>query len=100
MTSPASLSVVSRAGVASRKALASNTRPAQRNALALRRLLEFDLLSHDERDALERVYRNLNPVQLKRQLDAALEALWNTADLHPDRLRSVTATNDATYTPR
>ena len=65
-----------------------------------RRLLEFDLLSHDERDALERVYRNLNPVQLKRQLDAALEALWNTADLHPDRLRSVTATNDATYTPR
>ena len=64
------------------------------------KLLEFDLLSHDERDALERVYCNLNPVQLKRQLDAALEALLNTSDLHTDRTRSVTATNDATYTLR
>ena len=36
-----------------------------------RKLWEFDVLASGERDALVRVYRSLNPVRLKRQLDAA-----------------------------
>ena len=65
-----------------------------------RRLLEFDLLSADQREALDRGYRTLNPVRLKAQLNAALEALWDTAETHPDRQRSVTFTFEATYAAR
>ena len=61
------------------------------------KLIELDVLSADDRDALQRLYRSLNPVRLKRQLDSALEALWVTADPHPDRRRSVTVTSDTTY---
>ena len=65
-----------------------------------RRLLERDVLSYEERRALVRTYRTLNPVRLKARLDAALEALWATADHHSDHEPSVTVTSDATYAPR
>ena len=47
------------------------------------RLLDIYLLSHDRRASLQQLYRSLNPVSLRRQLDKALEALWDTAELHP-----------------
>ena len=61
-----------------------------------RRLMELNVLSSEDRQALERRYRALNPVRLKARLDAALEALWDTAELH----RSVTVTSEATYPAR
>ena len=64
------------------------------------RLLERDVLSAEERETLDRRYRTLNPVRLKARLDAALEALWATADRHPDHHRSVTVSSEATYAPR
>ena len=64
------------------------------------RLLERDVLSEEEREVLARRYRSLNPVRLKARLDAALQALWATADRHPDHHRSVTVSSEATYTAR
>ena len=63
------------------------------------RLLERDVLSEEEREVLARRYRSLNPVRLKARLEAALEALWTTADRRPDHYRSVTFTFDATRPP-
>ena len=47
------------------------------------RLLERGVLTHEQRDALERQYHRLNPVQLLAQINQALECLWSLAD-HPD----------------
>ena len=55
------------------------------------RLLDLDVLSHDQRASLQQLYRSLNPVSLRRQLDTALEALWATADTHKDQHLSVTS---------
>ena len=55
------------------------------------RLLERGVLSAEAHEALARTYRSLNPVRLKAQLDAALEALWATADRHQNHGPSVTA---------
>ena len=55
-----------------------------------RRLLERGVLSAEEQEALTRKYRTLNPVRLKAQLDAALEALWATADRRHDHQPPVT----------
>ena len=60
------------------------------------RLREWDGLTAEQRQALDGTYRSINPVRLKARLDAALEALWATADQHP----SVTPTFDATYALR
>ena len=65
-----------------------------------RRLLERGVLSAEERDALARRYRTLNPVRLRARIDTALDALWSTADRHPDYHRSVTVTSEATYALR
>lgn len=43
------------------------------------RLLEAGALGETERLALEREYQRLNPVKLKSQIEAALEALWKLA---------------------
>ncbi len=48
------------------------------------RLLELDALSDEQRDSLQRLYRSLNPVSLRNQLNNALEELWAAADPHPD----------------
>ena len=44
------------------------------------RLKERDVLTAEQRQALDRTYRSINPVRLKARLDTALEALWDTAD--------------------
>ena len=64
------------------------------------RIKEWDVLIAEQRQALDRTYRSINPVRLKARLDAALEALWNTAHRRQDHESSVTATLDATYAPR
>ena len=56
------------------------------------RLLACAVLAPEVRDALQRRYQSLNPVRLKAQLEAALEALWATAEPHPDHQRPVTGT--------
>ena len=43
------------------------------------RLLEYDVLSEMDRLRMQRRYELLNPVQLRRQIDEAVEALWKTA---------------------
>jgi hypothetical protein len=59
------------------------------------RLLTWDVLTPEAREALQRRYEGLNPVRLKAQLDAALEALWTTAEPHPDYQLPVTRTFEA-----
>ena len=54
------------------------------------RLLACAVLTPAAQEALRRRYASLNPVRLKAQLDAALEALWATAEPHPDHQRPVT----------
>ena len=51
------------------------------------RLTEYDVLTDEQRETLDRTYRAINPVRLRERLDAALQALWDTADL-PQELRS------------
>ena len=64
------------------------------------RLKERDVLTAEQRQALDRTYRSINPVRLKARLDAALEALWDTADRRQNHESSVTAPFDATYALR
>ena len=64
------------------------------------RLREWDGLTDDQRHALDTTYRAINPVRLKARLDAALEVLWDTADLRQNRDSSVTPTFEATYALR
>lgn len=47
------------------------------------RLLASNALSQQQREALEAVYKSLNPVQLCAQIEAAQQALWKLA--HPDQ---------------
>jgi hypothetical protein len=47
------------------------------------RLCATGVLKPDAREALDRLYHRLNPLQLRRQLDAALERLWALADPAP-----------------
>lgn len=44
------------------------------------RLLAAGVLDDAQRQSLERRYRSLNPVQLRAQIDAALEVLWKLAE--------------------
>ncbi len=48
-----------------------------------RRLLAAGVLGSEQRSAIEARYHRLNPAQLKRDIDAALELLWSLADLPP-----------------
>ena len=82
----------SRNGAKVRKVYDSARTPYQR-------LLEWDVLTAGERQALDRTYRSINPVRLKARLDDALEALWDTADRRRDHEPSVTVTFDATQIP-
>jgi hypothetical protein len=47
------------------------------------RLCATGVLKPEAREALDRLYHSLNPLQLRRQLDAALERLWALADPAP-----------------
>ena len=58
------------------------------------RLVTTDVLTSEKRDELERLYHRLNPLQLRRDLDAALERLW--ALTAPDPLRAQEDTEVAT----
>jgi hypothetical protein len=49
------------------------------------RLCAADVLSPAKRDELEALYRGLNPLQLQRELEAALERLWTFAAPDPQR---------------
>ena len=64
------------------------------------RLLAWNVLTPEEQESLQRRYESLNPVRLKAQLDAALEALWATAEPHPDHQRPVTGTFAASMASR
>lgn len=44
------------------------------------RLLESGVLGEAERQALDQLYRSLNPVELRAQVERELEALWRLAD--------------------
>ena len=46
------------------------------------RLLESGVLTPDAKQALDRLYRSLNPVRLREQVNRELEALWAMAE-HP-----------------
>jgi hypothetical protein len=43
------------------------------------RLLASGVLEEPQRQALERLYRSVNPVRLRAEIDAALEVLWKLA---------------------
>jgi hypothetical protein len=47
------------------------------------RLLAASALGADQKAALDARYRRLNPAQLKRDIDAALDLLWSLADPPP-----------------
>jgi hypothetical protein len=47
------------------------------------RLCATGVLKPEAQDALDRLYHSLNPLQLRRQLDAALERLWALATPAP-----------------
>ena len=49
------------------------------------RLLEYDVLTSEERVAMQRRYELLNPVRLKRGIDRAVERLLETAERRPIR---------------
>lgn len=44
------------------------------------RLRASGVLEEEQRQALERLYRSVNPVRLRAEIDAALEVLWKLAD--------------------
>jgi hypothetical protein len=66
------------------------------------RLCAADVLTPSKRAELEALYQRLNPLQLQRDLEAALERLWRLAATNPQRasagLPSVTLTNESTDT--
>ena len=64
------------------------------------RLLALGVLTPEEQESLERRYQGLNPVRLKAQLEAALEALWATAEPDSDHQRPVTPTSEASMPAR
>jgi hypothetical protein len=55
------------------------------------RLCATGVLTPTKRDALERLYQTLNPLQLRRDLDTALERLWTLAAPHPSRAQGNSA---------
>jgi hypothetical protein len=50
------------------------------------RLCAAGVLSAASRDSLERLYQSLNPLQLRRDLEGALERLWTLATPDPRRV--------------
>ena len=54
------------------------------------RLCAAGVLSPDKRDELDTLYQRLNPLQLRRELDAALERLWALAAPDPHRTQGDT----------
>ena len=58
------------------------------------RLCAAGVLAPGQRQALEALYQSLNPLQLRRDLDAALDRLWTLAA--PDPLRAQGDTQTAT----
>ena len=54
------------------------------------RLCAADVLSPATRHELETRYQQLNPLQLRRDLEAALERLWTLAAPDPCRLQEST----------
>jgi hypothetical protein len=54
------------------------------------RLCAAGVLSPDKRDELDTLYQRLNPLQLRRELDAALERLWALAAPDPHRAQGDT----------
>jgi transposase InsO family protein len=51
------------------------------------RLCAAGVLAPTKRDELERLYQRLNPLQLRRDLDAALDRLWPLAAPDPHRVQ-------------
>ena len=82
----------SRQGTRVRRIYATAQTPYQR-------LLTWEVLTGEARESLERRYQGLNPVRLKAQLEAALEALWATAEPDSDYQRPVTGTFEASVPP-
>ena len=54
------------------------------------RVCAADVLSPAKRDELEALYQSLNPLQLRRDLEAALDHLWPLAAPDPQRLAGPT----------
>jgi hypothetical protein len=54
------------------------------------RLLAAGVLTPDQRAALETLYRTLNPLTLRAQIDEALRRLWQLADRPPAEERPLT----------
>jgi hypothetical protein len=57
------------------------------------RLCAARILTAEHRQALEALYQSLNPLQLRRELDAALDRLWALAATDPRRAASSPATS-------
>jgi hypothetical protein len=51
------------------------------------------ILTAEQHQALEALYQSLNPLQLRRELDAALDRLWALAAPDPRRAASSPATS-------
>ena len=71
--------------VTKRRAGARSHRVYDRAQTPYQRLCAAGVLSADKRHALETLYQRLNPLQLRRDLDAALDRLWTLAALDPHR---------------
>ncbi len=57
------------------------------------RLCAARILTAEQRQTLEALYQSLNPLQLRRELDAALDRLWALAAPDPRRAASLPATS-------
>lgn len=65
------------------------------------RVCAANVLTRRQRAELDALYQRLNPLQLQRDLDAALERLWRLAAPNPRRpLPSVTLRNELTGAER
>jgi transposase InsO family protein len=62
------------------------------------RLCAARILTAEQRQALEALYQSLNPLQLRRELDAALDRLWTLAAPDPRRAASSPATSRTSVT--
>ena len=54
------------------------------------RLLDWDILTLEEREALDRLYHSLNPLQLRAQVNRELERLWSMTQHSERKEASVT----------
>jgi hypothetical protein len=85
--------------VAKRRQGARSQRLYDRAQTPYQRLCAAGVLTPAKRDALETLYQGLNPLSLRRDLEAALDRLWPLASPDPRRLSGNADTTASPLTP-